>query len=169
MDSTPPFKLAADDLVTASWLYMRQGLTRPRVLVSWLVLWACFLAFIIFVNGGPATRPEQWLVLLGISLLPFAAVIAVTVILTPITARRIFRQQRSLQGEMVLAWSDTGLHVRSEYGDFEMPWPHFVRWAEDGRSFLLFESDRLYRVVPKRVLTPDQQQSLRQFLGRIGA
>lgn len=168
MGQTAPFKLAAGDLVAASWLYLRQGLKRPRALVSWLVLWACFVAFLIFVNGGAPARPDRWLVLLGISLAPFAAVIAVAAILTPITARRVFRQQRSLQGEMTLSWSEAGLHVQSEYGAFEIPWSHFVRWTEDQHSFLLFESDRLYRVVPKRVLTSDQQQDLRTYLGRIG-
>ncbi len=49
-----------------------------------------------------------------------------------------------------------------------MPWSHFIHWAEDDRSFLLFESDRLYRIIPKRVLTPDQQASLRRALAAIG-
>lgn len=169
MTQTTPFKLTAEDVVGAAWLYLRRGLTRPRVLVSWLVLWACFVAFLLFIDGGLPSRPDRWLLLLSISLSPLILVIGITIILTPITARRVFRQQRSLQGEMTLAWSDAGLHVQSEYGAFEMPWSHFVRWAEDDRSFLLFESDRLYRVVPKRVLTPDQQQGLRHFLGRIGA
>ncbi|MCR6672257.1 YcxB family protein [Devosia ginsengisoli] len=167
-DRTEPFALVVDDVVAGSRLYSLTGLRQRKVWIAWTCLWLGFLVFLAFVNGMDRAL-ARWPMLLGISLLPFLAILLLVWILGPISARRMFRQQKSLQGQLVYAWTDTGLHVESEYGAFAMPWSHFIRWAEDDRTFLLFESDRLYRMIPKRVLTADQQASLRRALVGVGA
>ncbi|QDZ11772.1 YcxB family protein [Devosia ginsengisoli] len=167
MERTESFALVADDVVAANGLYTLTSLRQRKVLIAWTCLWLGFVAFLTFIDGVDRAL-ASWPMLLGISLLPFLAILLVVWIMGPISARRMFRQQKSLQGRLVYGWSDAGLHTESEYGSFDIPWSHFIRWAEDDRTFLLFESDRLYRMVPKRVLTTDQQASLRRALVGVG-
>lgn len=166
-DRTEQFALVADDVVAASKLYSLTGLKQRKVWIAWACLWLGFVVFLIVVNGVDRAL-SRWPMLLGISLLPFLVILLLVWIMGPISARRMFRQQKSLQGQLVYAWSDTGLHTESEYGSFDIPWSHFIRRAEDDRTFLLFESDRLYRMIPKRVLTADQQASLRRAMSCVG-
>lgn len=167
------FRLTADDVAAAAGLYSWSSLRQPRTVVSLLLAWLLGLAFLSWlVLGAAITDPAALLdnasFLLALSASPFVAIAALMLVMVPITARRTFHQQRSLQGELGYRWSAGGLGIDTEYADFDMPWTHFQRWAEDGRSILLFESDRLYRVIPKRVLTADQQTSLRHHLAGIG-
>ncbi|MET3928012.1 YcxB family protein [Devosia sp. 2618] len=168
METTGEFTLTADDVAAAGWLYTKRGLTRPRVLFSWFVLWLATLAFLTFVWGGVEQALQMPFVVLGLSLLPFVIVVGLTVLLVPIRARSNFKQQRSLQVTLTLSWSDAGLRAVSEYGTFTIPWSHFMAWTEDGKCFLLLESNRLYRLIPKRLLDTDQQNGLRTYLTQVG-
>lgn len=170
---TAAFRLTEDDLVAAGRLYAWSSLRRPAIMIRLGILWLVFVIFLGFVaKGSQLFDVTQWSSDLGlvltVSAAPFVAVALITLVLTPIAARRTFRQQRSLQGELSYGWTASALTIGTEYGSFDMPWSHFLRWIEDDRTILLFESDRLYRVIPKRVLDPDQHHSLRQHLARIG-
>lgn len=162
--TTGSFGLTADDMVAAGWLYAQSSFSRPRVWVAFGTLWLIFVVFLVMFADG-ARNPA---LTLGISLLPFAFVVGLSLVMTPIAARRNYARQRSLQGELVLSWSEAGLHTVSEYGTFEIPWSHFVRHVENNKLFMLFESDRLYRPIPKRLLSPEQQADLRATIAAIG-
>ncbi|SEQ28823.1 YcxB-like protein [Devosia sp. YR412] len=167
------FRLTEDDLVAAGQLYGWSGLTQRRTMIGLVLLWLIILPLVAWLTLGPAMGDPQALqnnagFLLALSLAPFAATAAVMQVIMPVAARRTFRQQRSLQGELAYRWTSEHLTADTEYGAFDMPWSHFLRWSEDKRTILLFESDRLYRVIPKRVLPPDQYHSLRQHLAGIG-
>jgi hypothetical protein len=170
-NATGTFHLTEDDLVAAGRLYSRIRLGRPRTIVAFLCLWFFSLMLFTFLVTGrssPAAISENPGLIFALSILPFVLVFSWTAWIIPVMARRNFRQQRSLQGEFGYAWTGETLTVKTEYASFDMPWSHFLRWIEDDKTFLLFESDRLYRVIPKRALTADQQQSLRHHLAGIG-
>ena len=44
-----------------------------------------------------------------------------------------------------------------------------MRFGEDRHTFVLFESDRLYRIIPKRALDADTERDLRRRLATMGA
>lgn len=173
MENSAKFALTADDTVAGMRLYAWSGMTSRKSLIRWFLLWVVLVAVLgwIVTRGSlaPEKLPATALVVLGGSLIPFLLAAIVTVIGVPIQARRTHRQQRTLRGDMTLAWSDDALHIESEYGIFDIPWGHFLRWREDGRSILLYESERLVRIIPKRALSDGQQQSLRASLVHIEA
>jgi hypothetical protein len=68
----------------------------------------------------------------------------------PWKARRVFRQQKSLQREFELYWSDEGMRVKDTNGEYSSAWSDFVRWKEDDRLFLVYLSDIAFYMVPKR-------------------
>lgn len=169
--STDTFRFTEADLVQAARLFSGRNIGRPKVIVAYICLWfASLILFTYLITGSTspsaiATDPVR---ILGLSVLPFVLVMLWTLWLIPTLARRNFRLQRSLHGDFRYGWSDDKLTVGTEYGSFDMPWSHFHGWAENDRMLLLFESDRLYRVIPKRVLSPEQETDLRHHLTRVG-
>ncbi|ODT51202.1 YcxB family protein [Devosia sp. 63-57] len=173
MSDSVRFALTEQDMADAARLYGVDAIRSPRRrigLVITFVLVVVLMAMVLDIAFplDPERLASRWPALLGLSLLPFAVVLALGVVLNPLLARRTYRQQRSLQGELGLSWSRDQLAFDSEYGQFAMPWSHFKRWTEDKRVFLLFESERLYRIIPKRALDADQQDRFRDCLAAIG-
>ncbi|WP_051424486.1 YcxB family protein [Pseudomonas sp. URMO17WK12:I4] len=80
------------------------------------------------------------------------------------TARRTFRQHKTLQKPATLTWSERGVVMQSEYGDARVPWADFRKAREDQRVILLYESDRLYRLIPKRCLLAAQLADIQSCL-----
>jgi amino acid transporter len=168
------FRLNETDMVHAARLFALSSLRRPKAIVSLLVIFFVCLVLLSAITGivfplNPERLAQRWPLVLGASLLPFLMVLVLALLIGPIQARGIYRQQRSLQGEIGLSWTAESLAFESEYGNFAMPWSHFVRVSEDRNTFVLFESDRLYRIIPKRVLDGATESSLRARLATIGS
>lgn len=173
MAATVRFRLDEDDMVHAARLFALSSLRQHKTQTGLIALFLVILVLMSLIAGivfplDTERLARHWPYVLLASLFPFLIVFALGLVVNPLLARRIYRQQRSLHGEIGLSWTDERLEFDSEYGQFAMPWSHFTRWAEDKRTFVLFESDRLYRIVPKRVLDADTELSLRERLAGVG-
>lgn len=167
------FTLNEDDMAHAARLFAASSMRRPKTVVSLVVLFFVCLVLMSWIAGiifplNMERLAQNWPAVTGATLLPFLVVFFLALVVGPMQARRIYRQQRSLQGEIGLSWTAEKLAFDSEYGQFAMPWSHFVRMAESSNTFVLFESDRLYRIIPKRVLDAGTETSLRKGLMTIG-
>ena len=69
--------------------------------------------------------------------------------------RRQLREQPAFRGEWQLTWSEQGYRVRARTGSSDVAWTHYVRWREDARIILLYQTWQAYQFVPKRVLPPE--------------
>lgn len=168
------FRLTEDDMVRAAQLYTLVSLRRPKTIISLAIAFVLCLLLMAWLGGtifplNMDRLAREWPTVLGAGVFPFVLVFVVILVGNPMLARRTFRQQRSLHGEVGLSWTEERLEFDSEYGRFAMPWSHFTRFGEDKHTFVLFESDRLYRIIPKRVLDADTERDLRQRLATIGA
>ena len=74
----------------------------------------------------------------------------VSYIYVPWKAKRVFRQQKSLQREFTLSWDADGVRTKSENGAFSSNWSDFLRWKESETLFLLYLSDIQFLMIPKR-------------------
>jgi hypothetical protein len=74
----------------------------------------------------------------------------------PWKARRVFRQQKSMQAPATVAWDDNGIHARNDSGEYRHGWSDFIRWREGKTLFVLNLSDVMFLMVPKRAF-PDEQ------------
>ena len=72
------------------------------------------------------------------------------------SARRIFEQQKLLQEETTITWSETGWRTATEHSVTDLPWGYFVKILENEHVILLYQSDLLFNFIPKSVLTPAQ-------------
>ncbi len=78
----------------------------------------------------------------------------------PLRARRIFRQQRSMQEPFVVTYDADGVRWESSVTTRRLPWHYYVRWAEDDRYFLLYQSDWTLEIIPKRFFEGEEQISV---------
>ena len=65
-------------------------------------------------------------------------------------AKRVFRQQQALQRPYEVSWSDVGVTITGEGHTSTTPWADFHKSLEIGDQFILFLSDAIFFMVPKR-------------------
>lgn len=129
------------DYVAAQFTHLRPGLWLRRV---GLVLVA---AIVVFGIVDFAAWPPHLGSIMVLAFLIYLALMFGLVV--PANARRTFRQQKSLQTPYELEVTPDALVSRSEHGEVRTPWSHFVGWKEGDRVILLYQSDRLFQLVPK--------------------
>ena len=80
-------------------------------------------------------------------------------------AKRVFRQQRGMRRTHEITWSDKGLTVSGEDGQSTTRWTDFHNSRELDDQFILFLSDAIFLMIPKRAF-PDSSllQSFRESI-----
>ncbi len=140
------FELA--DLKAAQALHARAGR---------LVTWLGFLmlgVIILFLVGGIL------LALLGS--LPWSIIIFPALILgflaffqfylRPYQITRSYNQHKELSSPFELEITDEGYSIKNSYGTGKIPWKDFAKWKEDQQVILLYRTDNMFNMVPKRLL-----------------
>jgi hypothetical protein len=83
--------------------------------------------------------------------------------------KKAYANARELHGRLVLEATDDGLHLHGDSFDATLLWSHFRKYVEDDKVFLLLQSSQIFNLVPKRELSAEQINGLRQvFLSKIG-
>ena len=136
-------RIDANDYVRAQYLHLR-----PRLLYKILggvVLAAFVLAAWLSLTSGDLDAMD---------FLVFALVIFLVLNFTvylPWKTRRLYKQQKSLQGELSYVFNNDGVAVDSENGNWKTPWTDYVRWKKNDQLLLLYLSDCIYHMIPKRL------------------
>ena len=84
--------------------------------------------------------------------------------LIPRRAGRLFEQQRSLHRDMQFMWDDAGTFWKTERAETTRPWSDYHRWQEGRDCYLIYLNDSLFEFVPRRVLSPTDDEDLRSAL-----
>ena len=161
------FTPTADDLAAAyrrqhlarlwSWASLVSGVTALLLVAAFLVLAAAEMP--LSVKGTILACA-----ILGGLLVPLAMIRW----RVPALARRIYRQQRTLHGEVTVEWDAAGLRSVTEAGESRIPWANYHRWREDAAVILLYHSDVVFQFIPKRALTAAQATALRGLVAAAG-
>ena len=61
-----------------------------------------------------------------------------------------------------MSWSEAGLKATGSHGEWTVPWGDYLKWAENSKVILLFQSPRLFQMLPKRFLDTEQVADLRR-------
>ena len=158
--------LLPDDYVRAQYLHLRPRLAFKilGVLIVFAALWAIWYS----MSKGGLIGPG-W-----IDYLFFAAIVYLCLsffVYLPWKTRRTYRQQKSLQRESRMMFDEAGIVVDNELGHATVPWSDYVKWKENDHLFLLYVSDPVFHVLPKRYFSgADEVEKLRQILqAKIGS
>jgi len=94
--------------------------------------------------------------------------IAIYFLFVPISTRRTYRKHKALHRPYTYSWSEAGLAITSSSGQWHVAWSDYLKWTENAQVFILYQAPRLFNILPKRALTPEQVVDLRQCAARIG-
>ena len=65
-------------------------------------------------------------------------------------AKKIYGQQKAMKEVFELIVSESGFQWSSAHGNSNCDWSYFRKWAEGESMFLLYQSDALMDILPKR-------------------
>ena len=134
--------LTADDFVAAHALHMRKWRKRQ------------YLFFLVALLGGILIALSGWrmagMIVIGAGIGGCAGLVALHSRKLPRTWRQLFEQQKALHERFAYTWDDSGLGVSTSLGQARRPWAHFMRHAEDAHFILLYHSDAMFELIPKR-------------------
>ena len=159
-------RLEEGDYVRAVYLNMRP---RRTYAILGLIVLAAFLwaAWYSFFGGGASKRSMTDYVFVAASVY----LILNFFVYVPWKTRKTFKQQKSLQREMKLRFDASGMTVESENSQGKILGADVHKWKENDRLFLLYISDPLYDMVPKRLFaSADDIEGVRELLtSHVGA
>jgi hypothetical protein len=148
-------RLSLDDLIAAYRVHARASLLRSLAIVTAAVtvggLWSVSKSLSVMTIANVFVVLALILAFgIGIGILSQRFAI-------PFRARRIYRQQKNLQRPYQLSWDDANVRTASAEGSAATPWNDFLKWREGKYTFLLYRSDMLFQMFPKRAFH-DQTQ-----------
>ena len=167
MNRSVSLTLTADDYVAANQLHCLKCFRTWSALV---VLAMLVLAYVIWMT---IAHIDRWGPIGVIALnAVFAAVVIFLIanyfLFIPISTRRTYRKHKALHRPYTYSWSETGLAITSSSGEWHVAWSDYLKWDENALVFILYQAPRLFNILPKRALTPEQIVDLGQCAARIG-
>ena len=82
--------------------------------------------------------------------------VAFRLVIVPWRSRRVYRQQVSMQRPHTVIWDNEVMATESAEFSARTPWRDFLKWRENERLFMLYLSDIMFRIVPKRAFADDK-------------
>jgi hypothetical protein len=86
----------------------------------------------------------------------------------PVGARRHFRQAVLLKEELTVAFDIHQISLTNTRSNVSFAWSEFHRWYDTTDHFMLYQTSRMYNVIPKRALTAEQIVFMSECLERAG-
>jgi hypothetical protein len=80
--------------------------------------------------------------------------------------RRSYRKDRRFQNDFTTDISEDGVHIVMPTADAQIKWENFVRFLESDDIFMLFHSDLIFNILPKRAFAPGEVDRFRELLHR---
>jgi len=142
--------ISTEDYAAAIRLASRA--TGAARLLTPTMLLLLFLALVV----QPLIRGVSLFIPIGV----LAAMVAAVLILrtAPERAAKVaFRNSPMLGAPLQVAISEAGLSVKSQYGDSRLPWHVLPQRKRSDDLLLIYQSDMLFHVLPRRWFASDQQ------------
>jgi hypothetical protein len=159
--------VTVEDYVAANRLHFLNSLRTGRAiatLVGWVLAYVVWMA-IAFLDQW---RAINVIVLNACSAAVVLFMIANYFLLIPNATRRTYQTHKTLQRPCTCSWSESGFTMISDSGEWRVAWSDYLKWAENAQIFILYQAPRLFNMLPKRALTPEQIADIRQCASRIG-
>jgi len=139
---------------------------RPRPWLRYVGVLLLVLVVVVLLAG---LWPDFATPSSGTSSLTIAALLAYLAILffiyLPWRFGRLYQQQKAFHAPVRLQVTEEGVTTTSSVGHAVLPWSHFRKWKEGKAVFLLYITDALFTVVPKRFFErEDEMVSFRKLL-----
>ncbi len=143
------------EYLKALYLHMRP---RPWLKVVGIVLLSLFVLtysyLVINITRSKATFSSSFAITVA-----FAYLILWFFVYLPYKAHKVYKQQKTLQALYKIEVVSDGLKYSSDIGNSHLTWDYFPKWKENKNLFLLYHSDVLFQMIPKRFFKTDNDIS----------
>lgn len=72
-------------------------------------------------------------------------------VVIPHQLARVFNQQKDLSAPFEMELNDHEFSLKNQFGASHLPWNNFVKWKENKDILLLYRSDIMFNLLPKRL------------------
>ena len=158
-------QLAYDDYKAAMRLHLTPRRRFKIMLFPLLCFFAlgCLLAVRTFLRGEGGQ---------GLYIVAGAAAyfILLFYVLLPYRWKKNYKQQKLLHLPFQHEFTADSLCTVAEYGNSTLPWKEFHKWREGKTLFLVYQSDNMFHMIPKRIFQnlADQEQLRGYLTDKIG-
>lgn len=157
----PTIQIREEDYMAANMLH--GGRSLAAIMVLGLILGG--MGVLLYVTSKGQNSQTM---LLGFALVAIPCL--QRFVLLPRRLKNIYRQQKDLQRPFAFDWTEAGYTLESDHGNSRVPWSDVVRWREGEQVFIIYRSDVLFNLVPKRDLGAAELDRLRAVLiQKVGA
>jgi hypothetical protein len=162
------YEISEQDFVEAQKLALRKGASRStRLIFKFIPFWGAFICIGVlwprFQQGFTFDASAAIAIVFG-------SLLAIGIPLQIKRARKkMYWQTPSLHGTRSLTMDTNGLVFAGPEFSSQLQWKIFVKFVEDDKSFLLYQNQHIFQVIPKSALSPQQISELREaFTQNIG-
>jgi hypothetical protein len=162
---TVTYRLTVADLVDArAYAYNNLPLVRGIRLIPFILTLGCLLlgAYWAFQRDWSGVASLVGWFFIGLALIVWLYV--GNRWLLPPSVRKQLSRSKGLQDDVVVSWDADRIMFEAGHGQSRWPWSDFYRWQESSGGLLLWQSDRIYHYLPKRILADDQVSEIRANL-----
>lgn len=165
------FTLTKLDLDQAMRLHVFSNYRQIKVIAKLTILWIVVVAGVTLLTyGDRQTWPERLLDVAPVALL-FASVIlavifGVPLLLGPLANRKRLSQDKVLRQPVMGSWDDASYVVIGENVQSRVNWRDYVYLREGSTVFTFATSHFTYQILPKRVLTHEQIDDIREIISK---
>ena len=83
----------------------------------------------------------------------------------PNQVKKSFSQQKGMSLPFEFDFTETGMHTSNELGNNTLPWEYFTKWKENEDIIILYQSDSIIHMLPKRLFAnPQELEMVKSFL-----
>ena len=136
----------AKDYRRAMFLNLRP---RPVFAVAGILILLVFLLGLVWMLCSPDRWKPVTFFLIGVLLY----IAAYFFWFLPWQVAKSFKQNLLLKHKSTCVIDAAGFHTTSELGNSDIPWDHFHKWKMGKKMILLYFSDTMYLIFPRRLFS----------------
>lgn len=166
MHGSARFSLTADDYIAATRLHITRASYRNNLIKLALIMGLLYAVLAFAVMGQWTWQHAAGAVGLGAiaAVIIVLGIAATNHIMVARRTRRIYAQQKSLHEEFEFSWDETGFDLATPSARSRHHWADFRQWAEGPDGIILYQSDALFNMLPKRALSEEALADIRARL-----
>ena len=152
--------ISRDDFLRMQRLFMRP---RRWAIVLGLVVAALWSVALYSSLSRALERGKGYGAVVGllVAALYFAAYF---LLFLPWWWRRAYAQQKTLHAPFEYRFSGTHFRMESSFGNAELPWDIFRNWRSGKHLILIYQTDKLVHLIPRRLLAASDAEKLEGLL-----
>lgn len=158
------YEISEQDFLDAQKLAIRKApKLATRLLFRILPFWGMFLFLAVVwpvFREGFVWKTEM------IAPLGFGILCLASPLLMKRAYQRAYRRNPSNHGRRSLVLDESGVSISGSTFSSQLKWEHFIRFVEDEKVILLYQSSQVVQIIPKQQLCQEQISELREAFTR---